>query len=72
MSAKSIATKNTFVDPDEAPELTDAWFENADLMQGKKLIRRGRPAGQTKASQTVRLDLDILAALGKIVTHPID
>ena len=62
MSAKSIATKNTFVDPDEAPELTDAWFENADLMQGKKLIRRGRPAGQTKASQTVRLDLDILAA----------
>ena len=62
MTAKSAATKNIFVDLDDAPELTDAWFEHADLMHGKKLLRRGRPAGQTKASQTVRFDLDILAA----------
>ncbi len=62
MTAKSAVTKNTLVDPDNAPELTDAWFEKADLMQGTKLVRRGRPVGQTKASQTVRFDLDVLAA----------
>jgi uncharacterized protein (DUF4415 family) len=62
MSAKSAVTKNSSVDPDDAPELTDAWFEKADLMQGAKLVRRGRPAGRTKASQTVRFDLDVLAA----------
>ena len=62
MTAKSAATKNISVDPDDAPELADDWFEKADLMQGKKLVRRGRPVGHTKASQTVRFDLDILAA----------
>jgi hypothetical protein len=31
MTAKSVVTKNTLVDPDEAPELTDDWFEKADL-----------------------------------------
>ena len=62
MTAKSAVTKNILVDPDDAPELTAIWFEKADLMQGTKLVRRGRPAGQTKASQTVRFDLDVLAA----------
>ena len=62
MTAKSAGTKKISVDPDDAPELTDDWFEKADLIQGKKLVRRGRPAGHTKASQTVRFDLDILAA----------
>ena len=62
MTAKSAVTKNILVDPDDAPELTDAWFESADLMHGTKLVRRGRPAGLTKASQTVRFDLDVLAA----------
>lgn len=62
MTAKSAVTKNTLVDLDDAPELTDTWFEKADLMQGTKLVRRGRPTGQTKALQTVRFDLDVLAA----------
>lgn len=62
MTVKSCAAKNTSVDADDAPELTDEWFEKADLMQGSKVVRRGRPAGQTKASQTVRFDLDVLAA----------
>lgn len=62
MTAKSAVTKNILVDPDDAPELTDTWFEEADLMQGTKLVRRGRPTGQTKALQTVRFDLDVLAA----------
>jgi uncharacterized protein (DUF4415 family) len=62
MTAKSAVTKNTLHEPEDAPELSDDWFEKADLMQGVKLIRRGRPAGQTKALQTVRFDLDVLAA----------
>ena len=62
MSAKSAATKNTWVDPDDAPELTDAWFEKADLHKGTKFVRRGRPAGSTKASTTLRFDVDILEA----------
>lgn len=62
MTAKSDVTKSTWLDPDDAPELTDEWFEKADLMDGTKLVRRGRPVGVTKASQTVRFDLDILAA----------
>ena len=27
----------------EIPELTDAWFASADLHEGGRLIRRGRP-----------------------------
>jgi len=30
-------------DPDEAPEITERWIEEADLYRGEKLIRRGRP-----------------------------
>ena len=61
MTAKSAVTKSTLVDPDDAPELTDEWFEKADLMQGAKVIRRGRPAGTAKTLQTVRFDTDIIA-----------
>lgn len=62
MTAKSGVTKNTFGERDDAPELTDNWFEKADLMQGEHVIRRGRPPGKAKASQTIRFDLDVLAA----------
>lgn len=62
MTEKSNVTKKTSLDEDDAPELTEEWFEKADLMQGAKVVRRGRPAGRTKASQTVRFDLDVLAA----------
>lgn len=62
MTAKSVDTKNTFVDLDDAPELTEEWFEKADLMDGAKVVRRGRPVGKTKESQTIRFDVDVLAA----------
>lgn len=35
-------------DPDDAPELDDAWFERADLRQGGRLIRRGHRPGETE------------------------
>jgi len=56
-------TKSSWTDPDDAPELDDAWFERADLWEGNKLVRRGRPAGSgTKVSTTVRFDADVIGA----------
>jgi len=43
MIAKKHATPTIWVDPDDAPELTEAFFERANLYVGNKLIRRGCP-----------------------------
>lgn len=43
MSAKPKNSVRTLNQTDEAPEITDAWIEGADLYQGDKLVRRGRP-----------------------------
>jgi len=64
MNENKHATTSTWIDPDEAPELTDAFFERADLYQGDKRVRRGRPkAAHTKEPVKLRLDADVLAAL---------
>jgi uncharacterized protein (DUF4415 family) len=64
MNANKHATPTGWVDPDDAPELTDEFFERADLFEGDKLVRRGRPkATVTKESVKLRIDADILAAL---------
>ena len=52
-------------DPDTAPELTDAWFEKADLYHGETLLRRGRgrpPLGSPKKLVSLRLDRDVIEA----------
>ena len=47
---------------DDAPEITDRWIAGADLYRGKKLLRRGRPAGTAKKTQTtVRISNEVLA-----------
>ena len=33
------------------------------MFNGKKLVRRGRPAGSTKISTTIRFDADVITAL---------
>lgn len=48
MKEKKKDSKITWTDPDEAPELTDEWFEGADLMEGTRLVRRGRPSSEKK------------------------
>jgi uncharacterized protein (DUF4415 family) len=63
MSAKKPVTKTAWVDPDEAPELTDAWFDAAEVHDNGVLVRRGR--GRPKVSSpkqqiTLRLDADII------------
>ena len=48
---------------DDAPEMTDEWFQRADLYHGDKLIRRGRPLGSgTKVLVSLRLDKETVAA----------
>ncbi len=37
---------------EEIPELTEEWFQQADLYHGEKLIRRGRPAAEKHGVRT--------------------
>jgi len=60
--SKAAFTKAEWIDPDDAPELTDAWFEKADFYIGDRLIRLGRPKlPDPKISTTLRLDAEVLA-----------
>ena len=62
MTAKKATLKREWIDPDDAPELTEEWFDHADLYHGDTLIRRGRPKlEQPKISTTLRLDADVIA-----------
>jgi len=50
-----------WVDPDDAPELTDDYFERADVYRGDELVRRGRPKlERPKQAVKLRLDQDVL------------
>lgn len=49
---------------EDAPELTDEQLAQADLYEGEKLIRRGRPpSANRKVPVKFRLDPDVAAAL---------
>jgi uncharacterized protein (DUF4415 family) len=64
MTAKSKQSLRPWVDPDDAPEITEQWVSEAELYQGEKLLRRGRPKSLvTKEPVKIRLDADVLAAL---------
>lgn len=64
MTAKKPSTPATWTDPDDAPELTEAFFQTADQYEGTTLKPRGRPkAITTKEPVKLRLDADVLAAL---------
>jgi Uncharacterized protein conserved in bacteria len=62
MEKKKTAGASTWVDPDDAPELTDEFFRRADIYEGDKLVRRGRPRSLSrKEPVSVRLDTDVIA-----------
>jgi uncharacterized protein (DUF4415 family) len=64
MNAKKTSTTATWTDPEDAPELTAAFFKQADRYEGTTLKPRGRPkAAVTKEPVKLRLDADVLAAL---------
>ena len=61
--SKVVVHKITAEEYDEIPALESDFFEKADMFNGKKLVRRGRPTGSTKISTTIRFDADVIAAL---------
>jgi len=62
MTESSSDTAGDWVDPDDAPELTQEWFDTAAFKIGDKVIRRGgRPRGSDKEQVTLRLDKAVLA-----------
>jgi uncharacterized protein (DUF4415 family) len=66
MQTKRPSSDSEWVDPDDAPELTDEWFDRADLYHGDTLIRRGRPrSANPKEAVNIRLDADVLAHFRK-------
>jgi uncharacterized protein (DUF4415 family) len=74
MNVKSQNSPKTWIDPDDAPELTDEFFEKGVWQIGDEIVsrneaqaeagkRRGRPAGNgSKISTTIRFDAEVLAA----------
>ena len=63
MNENNRSTKTDWIDPDDAPELTDAFFERADEYRGGILVKRGRPPqAVTKTSIKLRLDPDIITS----------
>jgi uncharacterized protein (DUF4415 family) len=63
MKTKPAAGASKWVDPDDAPELDEAFFAGAEIREGDKLIRRGRPrSAAPKQSVTLRLDQEIITA----------
>jgi uncharacterized protein (DUF4415 family) len=43
MNAKRKKSARNSVKSDDLPEITEEWLAGADLYEGKKLVRRGRP-----------------------------
>ncbi|ACI93407.1 hypothetical protein OCAR_6294 [Afipia carboxidovorans OM5] len=64
MPKKKKSGTSVWVDPDDAPELDDDFFDRAEIREGDKIIRRGRPplGLVAKKSVTLRLDDDVIAA----------
>jgi uncharacterized protein (DUF4415 family) len=63
MNANKHTMATSWIDPDDAPELSDAFFERADEYQGNILIPRGCPKTERpKQALTVRYDPEVIAA----------
>jgi uncharacterized protein (DUF4415 family) len=69
-SAKSVAAsaskgkKPKWIDPDDAPEITDEMLDRATIVKSGKVIQRGRPplGDRAKRIVTIRLDADVVEA----------
>jgi uncharacterized protein (DUF4415 family) len=63
MVAQAVEAEKVWSDPDDAPELTEEWFEQAHLFDGDRLVRRGRPPKHiAKKAVSIRLSEDVLKA----------
>lgn len=63
---RKMKSRAPWRDPDDAPPLTDQFFDRAEIRRGDKIVRRGRPPLESsKQSVKLRLDADVLAAYRK-------
>jgi uncharacterized protein (DUF4415 family) len=61
MSVNKTSTGTAWVDPDDAQERSEAFFERADEYVGQQLVRRGRPrASVVRQRITIRLEHDVV------------
>ena len=66
MPRKKKSGAAVWVDADDAPALTGEFFDRAEIRQGDRLVRRGRPPlPSPKQAVKLRLDTDVLAAYRK-------
>jgi uncharacterized protein (DUF4415 family) len=66
MAKKRKSGKAAWSDPDDAPDLTQDFFDRAEIRHGDKIIRRGRPPlPSPKQAVKLRLDADVLDAYRK-------
>lgn len=64
MSGKKKPGPTAWVDPDDAPELTAEFFERAEVRDGDKVIRRGRPpVPEPRQQVSIRFPAATLAKL---------
>ena len=65
-SSGGSTKRKPWVDPDDAPEMTDEFldrvWDSAEISEGDRIIRRGRPplGDKAKGVVTMRLDADVL------------
>lgn len=63
MPRKKKSGAAAWSDRDDAPPLTDAFFDRAEIRHGETIVRRGRPPlPNPKQAVKLRLDADVLAA----------
>lgn len=61
MRVKSKGSHRARSSADDAPEITGKWIAEAQLYRGRKVVRRGRPAGSGKKTQvTLRISKEVL------------
>jgi uncharacterized protein (DUF4415 family) len=69
MPRKKKSGSGAWVDPDDAPDLTERFFDKAEIRQGDRIVRRGRPPlPNPKQAVKLRLDADVLSAYRKTGT----
>lgn len=57
MPTKKPTGGSSWTDPDDAPPLTREHFEQADVYEGERLVRRGRPPVGAEPKLAVKLRL---------------
>lgn len=63
MSVKRKKSVRTSPIHDDPPEITESWVQEADLMRGNKVLRRGRPKLENpKQLLSLRLPPQVIAS----------